>query len=73
MPKVSKAKLHETYEAIRSHVEDFGYPPSIRELGKILGLSSTDTVRERLLSLERAGMIERVEGSPRAITLKGLE
>lgn len=60
----------ETYDAIAEFMEDRGYPPSMRELGKRLGLTSTDSVRERLLSLEQAGMIERVPGSPRAIRLK---
>jgi repressor LexA len=59
----------QTYEALKAFIETEGYVPSIRELGAVLGLSSPDTVRERLLALERAGLIERVEGKPRAIRL----
>jgi repressor LexA len=69
----SRALLHETYEAIRDHTASHGYPPSYRELGKILGLSSTDSVRDRVLALEKAGMVERVEGSPRALRLIPIE
>lgn len=61
--------LQDTYRALVAHIEEKGMPPTYRELGKRLGLTSTDSVRERLLSLERAGWIERVEGSPRAIRL----
>lgn len=61
--------LQDTYRALVAHIEEKGMPPTYRELGKRLGLTSTDSVRERLISLERAGWIERVEGSPRAIRL----
>lgn len=60
----------ETYNAIKGFIEAMGYPPTVRQLGAVLGLSSTDSVRERLLTLEREGRIERVPGSPRAIILK---
>lgn len=68
---MSDATNTETYEALTAFIEDNGYPPSMRELGKALGLTSTDSVRNRLLSLERSGMIERVPGRPRAIIMKG--
>lgn len=61
--------LQDTYKALTDLVREKGIPPTYRELGKRLGLTSTDSVRERLLALERAGWIERVEGSPRAIRL----
>lgn len=60
----------ETYNAIKGFIDAMGYPPTVRQLGAVLGLSSTDSVRERLLTLEREGRIERVPGSPRAIILK---
>ena len=63
--------LQETYDALVAHIEEHGIPPTYRELGKRLGFSSTDSVRERLIALEAAGWIERVAGSPRAIRLLG--
>jgi repressor LexA len=68
---MTAAQEHETLTALRDYIEDFGYPPSMRELGKILGLSSPDSVLQRLKALEQAGQIERVPGRPRAIRLKG--
>lgn len=64
------ARLSETYKAIEGFIGLFGYPPTLRQLGNILGLSSSSSVKDRLDSLEKAGMVERVPGSPRAIILK---
>lgn len=60
----------ETMQALRDFIGEHGYPPSIRELGELLGLSSPMSVHERLLACERDGLIERVPGRPRAIRLK---
>ena len=61
--------LDETYETLAAHIDEHGFPPTVRELGARLGLSSPDSVMDRLRALERAGWIERVEGKPRAIRL----
>lgn len=62
------SQLEETYDALVAHITTEGYPPSVRELGKMLGLSSPDSARERLLALVDAGWIERGPG-PRQIRL----
>jgi SOS-response transcriptional repressor LexA len=62
--------LQETYDALTDHLEEEGYIPSIRELGKRLGLKSPDSVRERLLALKEAGWIARGSGA-RQIRLLG--
>jgi repressor LexA len=67
---MTMTKTDQTYNAIKGFIDAMGYPPTVRQLGAVLGLSSTDSVRERLLALEREGRIERVPGSPRAIILK---
>lgn len=44
-----------------------GYPPSLRELAQEVGLSSVSSVQAHVRTLERAEMIERRAGRPRAI------
>ncbi|WP_132983720.1 hypothetical protein [Tissierella praeacuta] len=44
-----------------------GYVPSVREIGKIVGLKSTSTAHTYLKSLELKGFIEREENLPRAL------
>lgn len=66
------SEIHaETYDAIEAIIEEQGYPPSIRQIGERVGLSSTDSVRERLLWMKREGWIEIDPGKPRAIRLMG--
>jgi repressor LexA len=68
--KTARDRLDETYHAIVGFIERESFPPTVRQLGKLLGLSSSSSVKERLDALVRAGMIETVPGSPRAIILK---
>ncbi len=44
-----------------------GYPPSVREIGQSVGLSSPSTVHSHLTALERAGYLRRDPSKPRAI------
>lgn len=48
-------------------VRDRGYPPSVREIGDAVGLSSPSTVHSHLTALERAGYLRRDPTKPRAI------
>jgi repressor LexA len=52
---------------IRSTVARRGYPPSVREIGEEMGLSSPSTVHSHLAALSRAGLIRRDPSKPRAI------
>jgi repressor LexA len=52
---------------IREAVIDRGYPPSIREIGEAVGLTSTSSVHSQLEALERKGFIRRDPTKPRAI------
>lgn len=54
-------------DCLRSYAEEHGYPPTVREIGALLGLTSSSTVHSHLAALERAGIIERDPTKPRAL------
>ncbi|WP_182113623.1 MULTISPECIES: transcriptional repressor LexA [unclassified Actinotalea] len=54
-------------ETIRSSVERRGYPPSMREIGEAVGLTSPSSVKHQLTVLERKGYLRRDPHRPRAI------
>lgn len=58
-------------DAIRESLADRGYPPSVRELGAAIGLSSTSSVKHVLNRLRDKGAIVRQPGRPRAIAITG--
>jgi repressor LexA len=58
-------------EVIRDFTETRGYPPSVREIGELVGLSSSSTVQSHLKTLERRGLIQRDPTKPRALTTRG--
>ncbi len=54
-------------ETIRASVEQRGYPPSMREIGDAVGLTSPSSVKHQLTVLERKGYVRRDPNRPRAI------
>ena len=54
-------------EYIHRSVTERGYPPSMREIGDAVGLTSPSSVKHQLASLERKGFIRRDPNRPRAI------
>jgi repressor LexA len=54
-------------EVIRNSVDRRGYPPSLREIGEWVGLTSPSSVAHQLAALERKGFIRRDPNRPRAI------
>lgn len=52
---------------IKKNIRQKGYPPSVREIGQAVGLSSTSTVHTYLKKLEKKGFIRRDPTKPRAI------
>src|SRR3954464_1157887 len=54
-------------EGIRDAVERRGYPPSMREIGEAVGLTSPSSVAHQLATLERKGFLRRDPNRPRAI------
>ncbi len=57
-------------EVIRSAVERRGYPPSVREIGEAVGLTSSSSVSHQLATLERKGFLRRDPNRPRAIEVR---
>ncbi|CAN5727494.1 transcriptional repressor LexA [soil metagenome] len=60
-------------EVIRASVTTRGYPPSIREIGDAVGLTSTSSVAHQLRTLERKGYLRRDPNRPRAVDVRGTE
>ena len=58
-------------EVIRDWVERFGYPPSVREIGDAVGLTSTSSVHHQLRALERKGFLRRDPNRTRAVDVRG--
>jgi repressor LexA len=54
-------------EVIKEFSREHGYPPSVREIGERVGLSSSSTVQCHLRTLEKKGLIRRDPTKPRAL------
>jgi repressor LexA len=57
-------------DAIRDWVDRFGYPPSVREIGDAVGLTSTSSVHHQLRTLERLGYLRRDPNRTRAVDVR---
>ena len=57
-------------EYIESQIRDRGYPPSVREIGDAVGLTSPSTVHSHLNTLQRLGYLRRDPTKPRAIEVR---
>lgn len=67
------ARQRRVLEVIRTSVTERGYPPSIREIGDAVGLTSTSSVAHQLRALERKGYLRRDPNRPRAVDVRGLD
>jgi len=63
------SKQQEILDCIKQQLRVKGYPPSVREIGQMVGLSSSSTVHFHLGKLEALGLIRRDPTKPRAIEL----
>lgn len=59
----------EIFEFIQEQLDKTGYPPTVREIGKALGLHSPSTVHAHLAKLEKSGVLRRDPSKPRAIEI----
>lgn len=72
MPRSQISKRQQqAYDYICSFTRQHGYPPSVREIGQAIGLSSPSTVHSHLHKLEEAGYIRRDPNKPRTIEICG--
>jgi repressor LexA len=60
-------KQQRILDVIRAFTAEMGYPPSVREIGERVGLSSSSTVQSHLKTLERRGLLRRDPTKPRAL------
>ena len=61
------SRQQEILAYVNAHVDEHGYPPTVREIGQAVGLTSPSTVHAHLEKLERAGLIRRDATKPRAL------
>ena len=60
-------RQHKVLTVIRRSVDERGYPPSLREIGEAVGLTSPSSVAHQLAALERKGYLRRDPNRPRAM------
>ena len=64
------ARQRRILEFIRNWVEQYGYPPSVREIGEAVGLVSPSSVAYQLKALETKGFLRRDPNRPRAVDVR---
>jgi repressor LexA len=62
-------RQQEIVDYIKRYSAKHGYPPTVRDIGKAVGLASSSTVHAHLANLEKVGLLRRDPSKPRAIEL----
>ena len=62
-------RQQEIFEFIKRYSSQHGYPPTVRDIGKAIGLTSSSTVHTHLANLEKIGLLRRDPSKPRALEL----
>jgi repressor LexA len=70
MVEALTGKRQEILEYIERSLRERGYPPSVREIGEAVGLTSSSTVHAHLALLQRVGYLRRDPTKPRAIEVR---
>jgi repressor LexA len=60
-------RQQEIFDFIKRYSAKHGYPPTVRDIGKAIGLTSSSTVHAHLANLEKVGLLRRDPSKPRAI------
>jgi len=71
MPEELTERQRQVLQFIKDEIRAKGYPPSVREIGEAIGLSSSSTVHGHMARLEEKGFIRRDPTKPRAIEVLG--
>ncbi len=62
-------RQQEIFEFIKRYSAKYGYPPTVRDIGKAVGLASSSTVHAHLANLEKIGLLRRDPSKPRALVM----
>jgi repressor LexA len=62
-------RQQEIFDFIKRYGSEHGYPPTVRDIGKAIGLTSSSTVHAHLANLEKLGLLRRDPTKPRALEL----
>ncbi len=62
-------RQQEIFDFIGKYSAKYGYPPTVRDIGKAVGLASSSTVHAHLANLEKIGLLRRDPSKPRAIEM----
>ena len=62
-------RQQEIFDFIKRYSAKYGYPPTVRDIGKAVGLASSSTVHAHLSNLEKVGLLRRDPTKPRALEL----
>jgi repressor LexA len=62
-------RQQEIFEFIKRYSARHGYPPTVRDIGKAIGLTSSSTVHAHLANLEKLGLLRRDPTKPRAMEI----
>jgi repressor LexA len=60
-------RQQEIFDFVKRYAGEHGYPPTVRDIGKAIGLTSSSTVHAHLANLEKLGLLKRDPSKPRAI------
>lgn len=62
-------RQQEIFDFIKRYSASHGYPPTVRDIGKAVGLTSSSTVHAHLANLDKLGLLRRDPSKPRALEL----
>jgi len=60
-------RQQQIFDFIKRHTQEKGYPPTVRDIGQAIGLTSSSTVHAHLANLEQLGLLRRDPTKPRAM------
>jgi repressor LexA len=73
MPDTLNPRQRQILDFLRDHSRDHSYPPTVREIGRAVGLSSSSTVQNHLNTLETRGYITRDPAKSRTVEIVDTE